>query len=259
MEKLIVGRKEELQILRQILHSKEAEFLAIYGRRRIGKTFLIREFFSDKGLFIETTGVKNLSLPEQIENFTRALSSTFFKDIPIRVPASWKEAFDLLTQQIKTAPKNKKVIVFLDELPWLASQKSGLIPALDYYWNLHWSRLSNLILIVCGSAASWMLDHIVNSKGGLYNRITKKIRLKPFSLKKVEEFLHSRNINLTKKQILDLYMVIGGIPYYLKEVRKGQSTAQTIDHLCFQKREFSIQSLITFLGHYLTMRNLTYS
>lgn len=132
-------------------------------------------------------------------------------------------------------PKNKKAIIFLDELPWLASKKSGLIPALDLYWNLHWSRLPNLILIVCGSAASWMLEHIVNSRGGLYHRITKRILLEAFDLKETKEFLKARSINLNHKQVLDLYMVLGGIPFYLKEVRKGQSTTQVIDNLCFQK------------------------
>lgn len=234
-EKAITGRKEELKILNQIRHSKEAEFLAVYGRRRVGKTFLIKEYFYDKGIYLETTGVKNLSLSEQLENFSDAFSRTFLANVPIQVPRSWKEAFDLLTEKIKTVPKQKKIIVFLDELPWLASKKSGLIPTLDYYWNLHWSRLSNLILIVCGSAASWMLEHIVNAKGGLYNRITKRILLEAFNLKETNDFLKTRNINLSKKQILDLYMVIGGIPFYLKEVRKGQSTTQIIDNLCFQK------------------------
>lgn len=234
-EQVIIGRKEELKILNQIRQSKEAEFLAVYGRRRIGKTFLIREYFSDKGIYLETAGIKNLSLSKQLENFSEAFSRTFLENVPVQVPRSWREAFEILTQKIKTAPKNKKVIVFLDELPWLASKKSGLLPTLDYYWNLHWSRLPNLILIVCGSAASWMLEHIVNAKGGLYNRVTKRMLLEAFKLKEAENFLKARNINLSKKQILDLYMVVGGIPFYLKEVKKGQSTTQIIDNLCFQK------------------------
>ena len=235
VEKAIIGREEELKILNEIRQSKESEFLAVYGRRRVGKTFLVREYFSDKGIYLETTGVKNLSLAKQLENFSEAFSKTFFGNVPIQTPRSWKEAFELLTQKIKSAPKNKKVIVFLDELPWLASKKSGLIPALDYYWNLYWSRLPNLILIVCGSAASWMLQHIVNAKGGLYNRVTKRILLEAFNLRETSDFLKARSVVLNKRQILDLYMVLGGIPFYLKDVKKGQSTAQVIDNLCFQK------------------------
>ncbi len=232
---MIIGRREEIKILAQIRQSKEAEFLAVYGRRRVGKTFLIREYFSDKGVYLETAGVKGLSLTEQLENFSDAFSKVFLKNLSIKVPRSWKEAFELLTEQIKSAGKNKKVIIFFDELPWLASSKSGFIPALDYYWNLYWSRLPNLILVVCGSAASWMLEHVVHAKGGLYNRVTKRMLLEAFSLKETADFLKARTVNLNKKQILDLYMVVGGIPFYLKEVTKGQTTAQIIDSLCFQK------------------------
>lgn len=234
-EKEIIGRKEELKILNRIRNSKEAEFIAIYGRRRVGKTFLIREFFSDKGIYFEVVGVKNLSLSEQLENFSESFSKTFFNNVLIQPPRSWKDALSLLTQQIQAAPKGKKVIIFLDEFPWLCSRKSGLIQALDYYWNTSWSRFPNLILIVCGSAASWMLEHVVNAKGGLYNRTTQKILLKPFNLQETQFFLKRRGINLNQKQVLDLYMVFGGIPHYLKEIEKGQSITQVIDKLCFQK------------------------
>ncbi|NGX61147.1 MAG: hypothetical protein K940chlam9_00628 [Chlamydiae bacterium] len=234
-EKSIIGRKAERRILKEVSQSKEAEFLAIYGRRRVGKTYLIREYFSNKGIYFETAGVKDLSLHEQLENFAQAISKTFFNDVPIKPSESWKEAFALLSQQIESIPKNKKVIIFLDELPWLASRKSGLIPALEYYWNLKWSRMPKLILVVCGSAASWMLENIIYAKGGLYNRLTKKILLEPFSLKETKEFLAARNVNLTHRQVLDLYMAIGGIPFYLKEAKRGESSAQVINKLCFEK------------------------
>lgn len=235
-EKNIIGRKEDLQTLREIRNSKEAKFVAVYGRRRVGKTFLIREYFCDKGVFMEVTGVKKLRTSKQLANFSTALSKAFLNNLPIQPPASWQAAFELLTQQLKTVPKNKKTIVFLDELPWLASKKSELLPALDLYWNQQWSSIPNLILIVCGSAASWMLDHIVNAKGGLYNRVTNKISLGPFTLKETEEFLKkAKKISISKKQISDLYMVTGGIPFYLKEAKRGASASQIIDALCFQK------------------------
>jgi uncharacterized protein len=235
-ETTIIGRNEELKLLKEVWQSRGPEFLAIYGRRRIGKTFLIREYFSKKGIFLETFGVKKLTISKQLDNFAQALSRTFFGGIPIKTPTSWSAAFELLTQKLKEVPKNKKSIIFLDEVPWLASRKSDFLSALDYYWNQHWSQIPNLILIICGSAASWMLEYVVNAKGGLYNRITKKILLKAFTLKETEEFLKkNRKINLSRKQIVDLYMAIGGIPFYLKEVKKGLSTSQIIDKLCFHE------------------------
>lgn len=237
-EKQIIGRREELKTLKELLKSREAEFIAVYGRRRVGKTHLIREFFSNKGVYFELTGQKNGSLKEQLENFAKIFSSSFFQSIPIQKPKSWKDAFALLTDQLKKIPKTKKCIIFLDELPWLASKRSGLIEALDYYWNRHWSGMKNLVLIACGSAASWMLDQLINAKGGLHNRLTRVILLKPYSLKDADEFLSARGIHLNHKQLCDLYMVLGGIPYYLKQVSKGMSAVQAVNKLCFRKDGF---------------------
>lgn len=235
MAKKIIGRKNELQLLKEIEKSKEAEFIAVYGRRRVGKTFLIREFFSKKGVYFETTGTKDAPMINQLANFTSSLSNTFAKGRALKAPSNWEEAFSLLTQEIQSIPKSKKVTIFLDELPWLTTKRSRLIQAIDYYWNTHWSKLSNIILIVCGSAASWMLDHLIHAKGGLYNRLTRRILLEPFNLKETKEYLESRSIKMSQKQILDLYMAIGGIPFYLKEIKKGKSSAQMIDDMCFKK------------------------
>lgn len=233
--KNIIGRSKEIKILEQIWHSKESEFLALYGRRRVGKTHLIREYFSDKdATYFELSGEKDGTLQNQLENFINIYSNVFFNGIPLKCPKSWKEAFDLLTQQIEKTDKSKKIIIFFDELPWLATKKSKMIQALDYYWNRYWNRQSNLILVVCGSAASWMLEKLINAKGGLYNRITKAILLRPYTLNGVQDFLSHRGINVTAKQVLDLYMVFGGIPHYLKQVEKGKSAAQIINRVCFQ-------------------------
>ncbi len=235
-EKDIIGRREELEILDQTTKSKEAEFVAIYGRRRVGKTFLIREYFSNKGVYLEATGVKDALLESQLKQFIKAYSAVFYEGAKLKVPRSWDEAFETVTEKMKSLPKNKKLIIFLDELPWMASKKSGLIQALDYYWNRYWSSQRNLIIIACGSAASWMLAHLIHAKGGLYNRITKRILLEPFNLKETQQFLESRSIRLKRKQILDLYMAMGGIPFYLKEVKKGSSATQIINDLCFKKK-----------------------
>ena len=200
----------------------------------MGKTHLVREFFSGKGWYFELTGQKDASLKEQLGNFGKIFSQTFLNDIPIERPKRWKDAFALLTRQLEKIPRSKKCIVFLDELPWLGRQRSGLIQALDYYWNRYWSRIDHLTLVVCGSAASWMLDQLVNAKGGLYNRVTRVILLKPYSLGGAAKFLSSRGIRLSNKQLCDLYMVFGGVPFYLKQISKGMSTTQAINKLCFQ-------------------------
>ena len=232
----ILGREKEVKILDGVWNSKEAEFIALYGRRRVGKTHLIRQYFTKKcPYFFEASGAKDKPLKTQLENFMKALSKTFFKGVPLSAPPNWDAAFDILTHQLETLPKSKKVVVFLDELPWMATDRSGLLQSIDYYWNLHWSKLPHLVLVVCGSAASWMLEKLIYAKGGLHKRITRKILLEPYKLKETQQFLKKRGISLNEKQILDIYMAIGGIPFYLRGITKGMSAAQNIDALCFEK------------------------
>lgn len=231
----IVAREREVALLERLYRSKEAEFIAVYGRRRVGKTYLIREFFSKKGTYFEATGTKQGLLVDQLQNFTDALATTFYGDMPLKAPSSWRDAFALLTQEIEKLNTKKKVTIFLDELPWLASKRSKCLENLEYFWNTKWSRMSNVTLIVCGSAASWMLKKIVNAKGGLHNRITQSILLEPFNLKQAQDYLSSRGIKLNHKQVLDIYMVMGGIPFYLKQVSKGLSATQIINQVCFKK------------------------
>ena len=144
----------------------------------------------------------------------------------------------MLLLRLKQQKTSAKWILFLDELPWLASKRSGLLQALDYYWNRYWSALCNLIVIVCGSAASWILENLINAKGGLHNRLTRRILLKPYTLKGSKEFLNHYNIQLNDKQLCDLYMVFGGVPYYLKQIQRGKSSAQNINAICFRREGF---------------------
>lgn len=234
----IIGRHEELQILEKIYLSDDSEFVAVYGRRRVGKTFLIKNFFENKRcIFFRITGQKKASIAEQLYKFTRQLEEVFFeKKIQQKEPKNWDRAFELLTNILQDKVKEQKVILFFDELPWLATKKSKLIQALEYYWNQHWSDMSALKLIVCGSAASWMIENIVNNKAGLHNRITKTILLEPFTLLETKEYLHSQKIRYLDKQILEVYMVMGGVPFYLKEIEKNLSVPQNIDRICFHKK-----------------------
>ncbi len=229
----IFGRERELKILNRLLRSTKPEFLAVYGRRRVGKTYLIHQFFRDKGVYFSITGSINSSKKLQVRKFYRELTSLFPSAGEVSAPKDWDEALFALKEAISKVDPSQKVILFFDELPWLASARSGFLPALEYMWNQHFSHMNNLILIVCGSAASWIIKKIINNKGGLYGRLSEVIKLNAFTLGETEQFLLSRHIKLSRKQIVELYMSLGGIAKYLTYILPGDSTAQTINRLCF--------------------------
>jgi predicted AAA+ superfamily ATPase len=230
---VIIGRRKEQAELEKVLQSQEPVFLAIYGRRRIGKTYLIKNFFNESGLFFHLTGIQNAPLEAQLKNFAIEFSDHFLKGKEINPPKDWVTAFQNLRKEIQKVPKNRKAIIFFDEIPWLATPRSLFLQALDHLWNRYFSEMPNVILIVCGSAASWMIDHVIHHKGGLHGRITKEIRLLPFTLEETEEFLQGKNIDLDRKQLIELYMCLGGVAKYLSYVERGKSVAQTIGELCF--------------------------
>lgn len=236
MSEPIIGRKEELAVLYEKAESQSAEFIAIYGRRRIGKTYLIKHFIEQlSGIVFEQTGINKGTNKEQLAVFAKSLSQAFFKGAKMAVPKNWMDAFDELNNAINDVPKNKRVVIFFDELPWISTKRSGFLKALEHYWNTNWTNRRKLMLIVCGSTASWMLENIIYAKGGLHNRITAKLPLQPFSLDEAKNYLRYRGISLSHNQIVQLYMVMGGVPHYLKGVRKGLSAAQNINTLCFCK------------------------
>lgn len=228
----IFARSKELKLLESLYLSGKAEFLTVYGRRRVGKTFLIREFFKKKGLYFALTGIKNASPTKQLKNFAFEYERVFnLEQLPS--PKNWQEAFIHLTKAIETIKSTERIILFFDELPWLATPRSGFLEDLDHFWNRYISNDPRIILIVCGSAASWMIRKIICNKGGLHGRLTAQIRLLPFDLKETEEFLQLQGVTLNRKAIVDLYMAIGGVPKYLNYVKKGQSALQIVSHLCF--------------------------
>jgi hypothetical protein len=230
----IVGRKEEIQLLEESLKAKNAELIAVYGRRRVGKTFLIHTYFRNH-LAFELTGMYGASLKEQLQQFSKALQKATGSALSLKSPENWVEAFHALEKYLGGKSKAKKSVVFLDEFPWLDGRKSGFLSAFEHFWNTWASRQSNLLVVICGSAASWMIRNIVNNKGGLHNRITQKIRLLPFTLSETEAYLKSRGCKLDRYQVLQIYMTFGGIPQYLKAVGKGNSAAQVIQKNCFTK------------------------
>lgn len=237
----IMGREIEKQILTDFLASNRAEFLAIYGRRRIGKTYLVREFFKNKKvIFFNKTGSKDGGLKEQIGHFTKEIGRVFYSGAGLKQGKNWDETFELLTKAIDTLPKNKKVILFMDEFPWMATRKSSLLQNLDYYWNQYWSNDKRIKLIICGSSASWIVDKIINNKGGLHNRITSQLLLEPLTLQDTKYFLNGLGVKLNNRQILQIFMLTGGVPYYLNNIKKGLSATQIIEQLAFRKKSLLI-------------------
>lgn len=230
---IVIGRKKELSLLERLLKSTKAEFLAIYGRRRVGKTFLIDEFFRGKGLLFQVMGTKKLTRKAQIRKFHREWVNLFGNEQNLAEPEDWGEALFRLKESVEKVPMSQKVILFFDELPWLATKRSGFLNELDYIWNLHFSKMPNVLVVICGSAASWMIKNIVRNRDGLYGRLSEQIRLNPFTLQETEEYLNAYQIHLNRKQLVELYMITGGIAKYLTLIPRGRSTAQIIDELCF--------------------------
>lgn len=233
MEKLI-GREVEKRILQEALESHAPELIALFGRRRVGKTFLVRQYYAGYIAF-EFTGTREAKLSQQLQNFTKVLGKAAGNDKLYRVPDNWSDAFDLLTHFLTPKMQQGKAVVFFDEFPWLNTHKSGFLAAFDYWWNSWGNTQSNLVVVICGSAASWMIKNVVNNKGGLHNRITRKIRLLPFTLQEATRYLEALHVNMERYHLLQIYMVMGGIPHYLKEVKKGESATQAIDRICFTK------------------------
>ena len=235
MNEPIIGREKEIAILESRLRSQFAEFIAVYGRRRVGKTYLIKQFFSKRDVILfEQTGLNKGNLKAQLEIFAESLSRAFYNGVRMTTPKNWMDALHQLNLSIDMY-RDKQVVIFFDELPWLAARKSGFLVALEHFWNVYWTYRKKLKLVVCGSAASWMLENLIYNKGGLHNRITARIRLQPFNLCETKKYLRYLGVNLNNQQILQIYMAMGGIPHYLKEISKGLSAAQNINEICFQK------------------------
>lgn len=227
----IIGRDKEKLVLQDLYSSRQSEFLVVYGRRRVGKTFLVREYFENRFTF-QFSGMANGTLVQQLINFHSALERSFDQEGAIPLPTSWLTAFQQLVKLLEAKGKGKQVL-FFDELPWLDTPRSGFIQAFEHFWNSWASARKNILLIACGSAASWMLNKLINSKGGLHNRVTYKMKLNPFTLHEAEQFYQWKGIVWNRYQLIENYMVMGGIPFYMNAVKKGWSAAQATQELFF--------------------------
>jgi uncharacterized protein len=231
MEKLLIGRKRQISALEEARSSRKPELVALIGRRRVGKTYLIKQVYG-QDIDFEMIGTQHGNLATQLQNFVLRIGRSFPNFQILRKPASWIEAFDLLGQALETVKKPDKKIVFLDELPWLDTKRSNFIAGLGYFWN-SWAINQHIVVVICGSATSWMIKKIINDKGGLHNRVTQRISLQPFTLSETEEFCRAKQINLNRYHLLQIYMVMGGIPMYLEQLKKGLSAVQNIQDICF--------------------------
>lgn len=232
MEKDIIGRKAEKKLLQETFESQRSEFVAVCGRRRVGKTFLIRQYFENSIVF-QTSGMANVGQKEQIKHFFQDICRYDKRpETRTKEPSDWLDIFFLLNDYIESLPVGRKV-VFLDELPWMDTPGSSFISALESFWNGWISTRKDVVLVVCGSATSWMMDKLIRNHGGLYGRLTKRVFLQPFSLGEVEEFLIHNGFALSRYEIAEYYMIMGGIPYYLQFLSPSLSLTQNIDQLLF--------------------------
>lgn len=237
----MIGRAKEVKRLRLLADSAHAEFVALYGRRRVGKTFLVNQVFSGQFSF-KMTGVIEGSLNDQFTAFAAAMDEYGY-DLPTK-PKNWMSAFVMLRKALASVvERNEPCVIFIDELPALDAGGSNVASALGHFWN-DWASLhDNVTLIVCGSATSWMISNVIDSKGGLHNRLTEEMPIHPFSLKEVEEYLDKHQFVWNRMMVLQTYMIFGGIPYYLSLLDVNESLVQNIDRLFFgrdmrMRREF---------------------
>ena len=232
----LIGREEQKRLLLSALNSNKPELIALIGRRRVGKTFLVRQTY-EKRIRFELTGLQTGGLREQLQNFALTFARAFPDFDTSGVPENWLVAFDQLARALEAATGPERPVIFLDELPWLATRRSGFLRALGYFWN-SWASKQSVVVVICGSAASWMIDKVVNDKGGLHNRITRLLHLDPFTLHETELLCKAQGVRLPRYQLLQLYMVMGGIPMYLEQLEQGLSAAQQIQAICFARNGY---------------------
>jgi predicted AAA+ superfamily ATPase len=229
---MMIGRKSEEQQLLKYYRSKKSEFVVVYGRRRVGKTFLIREVFGNQFFFHFSGTTQIKTMRGQLERFSAAIEAQ--KAPASRKPLqSWNDAFDLLSELIASAPSSERKVIFLDEMPWLDTPRSGFIGALEYFWNSFASMRGDILLIACGSAASWIAKKLFQNRGGLHNRVTGRIYLKPFTLAECESYLNAKGGGYGRYDVVECYMIFGGIPYYLDYIDKKYSLAINVDKIVF--------------------------
>ena len=232
MAEKIIGRQKEIALLEKYYNSGKAEFIAMYGRRRVGKTFLIRQYFKNQFAF-DMTGVLEGSKAEQMSAFHMALKSYGYEG---KKNTTWLDAFFALRQLMEEKVNSQeRCVIFIDELPCLDTPKAGFVHALGHFWNSWANWQSQIMLIVCGSATSWMVRNVLDDHGGLHDRVTHELPLHPFTLAETEEYFHANGFKWKRLNILQTYMAVGGVPYYMSLFSPDESPALGLDRLFFSE------------------------
>lgn len=229
-----VGREDEIKRLQDLVLLNQSDLVTILGRRRVGKTYLTKNAFNHQFTF-HITGIKGVDKDSMIKIFVEKIQELSGTNYEIAIPNNWIDAFTILKQYLKQKRSPKKKIIFIDEFPWLDGHKSGFLRAFEHFWN-DWAVDQNILVVICGSSTSWMIENVLNNKAGLHNRISSYFHIGPFTLKETEQFFIKKNIKLPRYEIVLLYMAMGGIPYYLNEVQKGKSAIQNIDYIFFSEK-----------------------
>jgi len=228
MDTFFIGREKEQKMLKEYLNSDQSEFIAVYGRRRVGKTYLIKHVIQDEASYY-VAGMHQATLQMQLENFIQPFRRNGFKQ---RKPKNWLQAFYQLENYLETQPQGKKII-FIDEMPWFDTLHSHFINGLEHFWNSWAANRNDVKLIVCGSATSWIINNIIKNRGGLHNRVTHTISLSPFTLRECKNYFEAKRIHMQARQLKECYMIYGGVPFYLSKINKDESIAQSVDRLIF--------------------------
>jgi AAA+ ATPase superfamily predicted ATPase len=229
----IIARITEVEVLERKYRSEKSEFVIVYGRRRIGKTFLVNHVFADRFTFTYV-GARKQKPQKQLQRFAEQLKiysgSTFAPTL-----SNWEEAFNQLRSLIESKPRQQRKVIFFDEMPWIDTPRSAFVEALEYFWNAWAAQRDDILFIACGSATSWMVNKLIRNKGGLYNRITEQIYLRPFKLAECEQYLHAAGCQWDRYSVMQCYMAMGGVPFYMSLLDPTQSLAQNLDRLFFSK------------------------
>lgn len=233
MTSKLIARHKECEQLQRCVQSDQSEFVIVYGRRRIGKTFLIEQFFN-KTYDFKFVGGHKLSSKKQLANFAKALKK--YAKVKVDELNSWRDAFDALEEYLESLPSDRKKVIFFDEMPWIDTQRSDFVSSLEYFWNSWAASQEDIVFIATGSSTSWMVENLIENQGGLHNRISETIYLRPFTLGETEEYLIKRHFPKDRYQTLQFYMLTGGVPYYLSLLAPRESVVQNIDRLCFDPR-----------------------
>jgi hypothetical protein len=232
-DNFFIGREEQQKAIQAHLNTNRASLVAVLGRRRVGKTYFVKHILKDKSYF-HFTGIQHESKERLLKEFSIKVNESIESKIVLSSPTDWYEAFRQLKNVLEANHGNQKKIIFLDEFPWMETHASSFLSAFEYFWN-DWAVNQNVLIIICGSSTSWMIKNVINNKSGLHNRVSEYFKIQPFTLKETEQFLQKKNISLSRYDIAQLYMAMGGVPHYLDMIKKGESFAICIDRLFYDK------------------------